>query len=299
MNLYGELTRTFLYRDARRFGYNLLSSEYEDVPLRWGDMIVVEREPDDPYSDVDPFSDTGTLAARPEQPPTFDAPVPRRHADTGNKDPLAGASRPSQTEGSPTVGEIRILELPVSSTGLTDEWRDGLNDKTVAFYQKILHEEHGRQPFSFAIVVEIAGIFFAKGEEKAGEQVLFNLLELYSNPVEGTRAFAYWLDEYGAKERARQVLVELGRNLDDDATRALVSHDLGRIAGDTAHFAGVVKTCPDGDPAPAIVALTDFYASAEAGVSSLSGCKPDPMRSDLRVVPHDGRWKSEAPHSRA
>ena len=115
------------------------------------------------------------------------------------------------------MGEIRIPELPASSTGLANEWRDGLNDDTAAFYQKILHGEHGRQPFSFAIVVEIAGILFAKEEKELGEQVLSNLLELYSNPIEGTRAFAYWLDEYGSKEKARQLLMELGQNLDDEA----------------------------------------------------------------------------------
>ncbi len=284
VNMYGDLTHTFLYRDARRFGYNLRSSQYKDVPLRWGDMIVVEREPDDPYSDVDPFSDSGALAARPPQPPTFDAPVPRKQADPGNKDPFAGASRPSQKEGSPTVGEIRTPELPVSSTELADEWRDGLNDNTAAFYQKILHGEHGRQPFSFAIVVEIAGIFFEKGEKELGEQVLSNLLELYSNPIEGTRAFAYWLDEYGSKEKARQLLMELGQNLDDEATRALVSYDLGRITGDTAYFVDVIKRSPELNPAPAVVALTDYFAKAGAEVSSLSGCKPESMRSDLRVV---------------
>ncbi len=78
--------------------------------------------------------------------------------------------------------------------------------------------------------------------------------------------------------------MELGQNLDDEATRALVSHDLGRITGDTAYFVDVIKRSPELDPAPAVVALTDYFAKAGAEVSSLSGCKRESMSSDLRVV---------------
>ncbi len=49
--------------DAQRTGYNLLSDQYIDVPMQWGDMVVVEgdyslrRDPMmDGFRPVDPFA---------------------------------------------------------------------------------------------------------------------------------------------------------------------------------------------------------------------------------------------------
>ena len=286
VNFYGDLSRTFLYRDARRFGYNLESGEYKDVPLRWGDMIVVENQPSNPYGDMDPFADAGPSVPS-EQPPTFNEALPRRRSYDRGNGTLGGGYGSSRTTENRMEGKIRIAELPVSANGLTAEWRAGLDKEAVEFYQKMLLSEQGSQAVSFAMVVKIAGILFEKGHDKLGEQVLSNLLELYSNPVEGARSFAYWLDEYGFRERAGQVLTELGENVDDAGSRALVSHDLGRITGVPAHFAHVVSIWPEtrnGENAPVMVALTDFFASNGANVSQLPAYKADAMNSDIRAV---------------
>ena len=185
------------------------------------------------------------------------------------------------------AAEIQIPELPVSSTGLTAEWRAGLSGDAAAFYRKMLSGDEGRKPMSIAMAVEIAGILFEKGKKELGEQVLSNLMELYPNPVEGTRSFGSWLDECGSRDSAAMVLTALRKHVGEGATRALVSHDLGRITGDTQHYADVVEAWLDpkhGETAPAMVALTDFFASTGANTSQLSGFKRNPMPSDLRVV---------------
>jgi hypothetical protein len=251
-------------------------------------MIVVEREPyDSRWDNVDPFSAPQDPVTPGQQSPTFDVAIPRRRAGAADIGPFGGGSRPPRAGESRMEGEIQIPELPVSSTELTAEWRVGLDGDAEAFYQKMLSGDQGRKPMSIAMAVEIARILFEKGRKELGERVISNLMELYPNPVEGTRSFGYWLDEYGSRDDAAMVLTALGKNLNEGATRALVSHDLGRITGGTQHYADVVEGWPDpkhGETAPAMVALTDFFASTDVNASQLSGFKPNPMPSDLRVV---------------
>lgn len=250
-------------------------------------MIVVEREPyDSRWDDVDPFFAAETPVTPSQQSATFDAPIPRRRTDVADTAPFGGG-RPPRAGESLMEAEIQIPDFPVSSADLTAEWRSELDGDAAAFYRKMLGGDQGRKPVSIAMTVEIARILFEKENKGLGEQVLSNLMELYPNPVDGTRSFGYWLDEYGSRDSATVVLTALGKNVDEGATRALVSHDLGRITGETHHYANVVERWPDpkyGETAQVIIALTDFFASTGVNTSQLKGFQRISMPSDLRVV---------------
>ncbi len=275
-NQYGSKQRVFLYRDAQRIGYNIASSRYIDVKLKWGDMIVVETLPYsiyDPFAPAflsaggaaaDPFADVGSAGGSAADP--FAAAADSfMDGDVGsNGDPVfeqAGeqqgrrepsyypsfAARPDEgetvddaggDEGSSLGGAFIGTEVEMTMKGVDKSLLKVLSDhpKAAEAYADLLKGEFGRQSLSMAMVIEISRILFEKKEPVLASRVLSNLCELQSNSFEATRSYSYWLAELGDEKQAIHILKALLEVTPDAASKALLYFDLGQLTDKAGFF---------------------------------------------------------------
>ncbi|MEM7015249.1 MAG: hypothetical protein AAF585_27645, partial [Verrucomicrobiota bacterium] len=206
--LWGSWSRVYLYRNATRIGYNLESSQYRDVPLRWGDMVVVDWDeerhynrrsftgggfggaPADPFADLDSGGGGGGapgLQMR-QAPAVFEGPG----SGGANFDAAADGGDPFGG-GNPTIEFDRELKIEFVArepqqllTGANESFLEALQQDAdpVARYQEMIAA--GR--FSSATLLESARILFDKGEKELALRVMSNILEIQPNKVEATRA---------------------------------------------------------------------------------------------------------------
>jgi len=287
---YGSLSRVFLYRDGQRTGYNLNSRDAKPIFLRPCDMIVVESEPQISFlSASDPFAD-GFFAERSSAAlgggsPVFEQPglarpvLPRQPAN----DTVGGEAQET------TVASFSGAPLPAPSSPLLDQafleaLRTAADPK--AFYQESLSGDFGKFPVSQATVIETARWFSSREDKDLTYRILTNLCELEANQVEGTRALALWLVEFGDRERAVAILKRLTIVAPDEATTALVLYDLARISGETPDFLEAVKfdlAARSKDTLSPVV-LTDYFSRGGRATGPAGFVTPQAMPSDLRIV---------------
>lgn len=295
---HGSLSRVFLYRDGQRTGYNLESSAAAPVPLRPGDMVVVESLASaydfttgfgDPFADGFGFS--GQSPAAGGGPSVFEPP--------GSAKPKLAATQRTGTFGqnqiAETVGSIAD-DLPVLQviSGSDRKFLDALkaHPDPADFYLESLAGDFGKKAISHSTVVEIARHFQARNDHAFAYRVLTNLCELEPNPIEATRALAIWLCELGENDRAMTILHSLLASMDDNATKALVHHDLARLGGVSSHYAeAFAADAETTGPVLSPILLTDHFAispNLHDALPTLRDALPlietNSMPSDLRIV---------------
>lgn len=290
-NSYGTLARVFLYRDGQRTGYNLESGQATPVPLRPCDMVVVESPPPlsydgfaDPFATApgDPFLDPGPSAAG--GAPVFEpAGQSRPHAARPPSPASSGGERRGTTEAAFVDGFA-----PPAATGIDAEFLDALRaaPDPSAFYRESLDGPFGDDPVAPATIVEAARFLFDKGAPDLANEALTTLCELEPNPVEAARALAFWLAELGQRERAAAILSDLLAHVPDKATKALVAHDLARLAGARDLLAGAVADDLESGEGESLAPLflTDLFALGGRAPGAASSFSAQAMPSDLRVV---------------
>lgn len=310
--LWGSWARVYLYRNATRIGYNLESAQYRDVPLRWGDMIVVDWDEDrrygrgyysdgfggapaDPFADLDSGGGGGGGAPGLEMrqaPAVFEG--PGSGGDTF--DPAAGGDDPFNSNTNPAVEFDRELKIELVArppqqllTGANEDFLATLkeNDDPEAQYEEMIAA--GR--FSLATLLESARIFFDKGEKELALRVMSNILEISPNKVEATRAYAYWLAELDSAQEGARLLNRLANKIEDARSRALVQFDAGQLSNTAVHFRNAAESELDVQPPTNLstIALTDYFRRSdleegEEPGGQLQPFKANSMRSDIRIV---------------
>ncbi len=293
---YGSLARVYLYRDASRTGFNLLSNEYEDILLRWGDMIVVEGEgvgrrdwaADDPFAGLDDRPHLNKVA--PNMPAVFEEPgahpAPALNGGTGES--------PFQSSEAPDFRMTFVSHgLPLAmglNLEIMDQWYMA-GDRT-KFYEELLANRKGAGDVSASTWIEIARTFFEQGDPAMGERALSNLFIFEANPIEATRAFACWLYELGATERAIEVLDALADSAPDRVTRALAQFDAANLLKDRDRFREALETelAAETSTAIATVALTEYFSRSSDDqlirnrANKVKGFEVNAMPSDVRIV---------------
>lgn len=288
---YGSLARVFLYRDGQRTGYNLESLQADPVHLRPCDMIVVESRSSASYLSWDGFAAPFADSFMDERPaasggaPVFESP---------------GQARPSlpvvanQARSAPTrreTAESSFLEAAVPPPAAKEsdvEFIAALHASSdpEAHYRQALAGPFGKDPVAAATLLDAARLLYSKGKPTLAWRVLTTLCELEPNPIESTRALAFWLVEFGERERATRLLESLLEAVPDQATRSLVGHDLARITGNRGQFLEAANDDLGSEEKDSLapVLLTDFFQLG-GRASGLAGTfPPQAMPSDLRIV---------------
>ena len=294
-NTYGTLSRVFLYRDGQRTGYNLESRQATAVPLRPCDMIVVESLPPPAYLylSADPFA-----------------------APAAGGDPLIDAHGPAAGGGAPVFETAGQAKPPTPRTPGTDPFGGGQRGTEeaafidgfaapaatdadadflaalraapdpAAFYREALDGPFGADPVAPATVVEAARFLYSKGNADLAWKVLTTLCELEPNPVEATRALAFWLAEFGQRDRAFNLLGALLAAVPDKATKALVEQDRARLAGERDLFVPAVTADLESGETKSLapVLLTDLFTLGGRAPKAAADFRAQAMPSDLRLV---------------
>ncbi len=291
-NAYGSLSRVFLYRDGQRTGYNLESPQATAVALRPCDMIVVESPPPirsewsgDPFSAaaVDPFFDERDAAAG-GGAPVFEEPGRAKppSAKKPGPDPFGG-----DNQGTDESSFIDGFAAP-AATGADADFLAALRaaPDPAAYYREALAGPFGAGPVAPATVVEAARHLFSKGEPELAGRVLTTLCELEPNPVEATRALAFWLAEFGERDRAVRILGALLAFVPDKATKALVAHDLARLDGERDRFGAAVTADLESGETKSLapILLADLFTLGARAPEAASVFPSQAMPSDLRMV---------------
>ncbi|MCB1236196.1 MAG: hypothetical protein KDM91_14090, partial [Verrucomicrobiae bacterium] len=301
---WGTLSRVYLYRDGSRTGYNLESQAYRPVPLRWGDMIVVEamsRRPEY-YGDffaapVDPFAapaglrSGGGAAAAPAFPFEAEDAVFERPGESAVPMPFAEGAIPGGPGSTPAPRmDARVVagEAVPLGAGTDDAMLSRLRQQAdpSKAYEELVATDFRKQSPSPATLIELARILSENGAEDLAARALSNLPESMSNPVEGVRAMALWLADFGLTERALDLLRRLEAALPDEATRAIVRHDIARISDKAEDFRGAVEAELAGGEVTALgpIALTDYFGRKGRADGALSALTASEMTSDVRIV---------------
>lgn len=299
-NVFGSLGRVYLYSAAQRTGYNLLSKKSTDVRLRWGDMIVVESMPPpsypfgagfaDPFSDSDSFDGGGGANDAVFEHPGEERVNRAQSSAPSWADPFGnGESSPSDSERrSALVGPSSSWQARGKAKGINKNILRSLRDhqEPEKFYTGLLQGEFGKDSVSMATFIEMARFFFDRKQPDLAVQVLSNLCELSTNPIEATRSYAYWLAELGESRRGVEILEALVKVVPDEAVRALVYYDLGQISGKAKFFGKSVEAELSTGRAGSLVsvALTDYFGKGGKANGELEVFKEEAMPSDMRIV---------------
>ncbi len=319
---YVSLTRVYLYRDAQRTGYNLHSRHYRDVSLKWGDMIVVEHDLEGHFQrrqtwlGADPFADLGGGGGGggggfggggdpTDESAVFEELGTARAGFDPAPDVPDGNSRnqPENRHVGPDLA-VRVANSPDQEPvqGLNRQFLAKLRQHPdpAARYLELRRESGPKANLSLATLLEIARLLYTgqPANPALGRQVLSNLFDVYANEVEATRAFAFWLAEFGQADDAAKTLEALISRLDEPEARALVQFDAGQLRAasgndeaarelfrqsaeselETPHALGIAP-----------IALTDYFARSDlaAGTAGPGALKPfaaNAADSDVRIV---------------
>ncbi len=305
--LWGDWARVYLYRDAARTGYNLRASDYQAVPLRWGDMIVVESGPNNHHptflsggpvdgfsGPIDPFAAPASGGAR--RGGGSAAAGPGVFEEAGSFQPSASSATSGGSDAfidtSQRPGDenfvIRFVEREPEelATGIDQAIVDSLRKSEQPAREYREWASHREDLPSAATMVEVARVLFEKGERELGERALSNWLEWLPNSFEAVRAFSLWMAELGEEKRATTLLVGLAESVGDPASRAVVRHDLARLSGDAADFRAVIERLLETEEPGAFgsIVLTDYFAAGGRAEEALRSLPPNPLASDVRIV---------------
>jgi hypothetical protein len=266
----GRLDHVALYRNAGKIVYNTVSTQYQDIVLLPGDMVVLSQ-PTFSMSDMDPFSEPMT------QNDPLQAPAVSEEVDVWTKGPNGGASagggsdafasKPGVAEES-VVGEVVVREVPRIEVDEVDfkSFETALAAKVdpEAAYRKLT----GGRLYQPKFHLEAARILFAANHPDLARRVLSNLVEWRPGDVGALREFAFWLAEFGQGGDAEAVL----ESISDDSPAAMEARlDLASIRavrGDRIQAADALhpmleETRPNRSGSLAAIALTETNAFLE------------------------------------
>ncbi|MCG8602359.1 MAG: hypothetical protein MI807_19600 [Verrucomicrobiales bacterium] len=290
-NHYGSPQRVYLYRNAARTGYNLEHPNHEPVMLEWGDMIVVEALPPPTFLSGHPFAADPFMAA----PASGGSGLPAVFENTGSKKASPKEtpvfSRPSASAPGNSSQETIDLKAKVSlalqtSRGLDQSAIDAFaEDRKAAETYRALLADRFSDSVSLVTILEVTRLLFESEEPDLAHQCLTNLLELQDNPVEASRSYAYWLFEMGHRDEALKFLTALITKSPDEATTALLHHDLGRLGAPANSFETSIKlsqTSETENRQLSTVSLVDWFRSGTN--ATLDGYTRDSLPADLRIV---------------
>lgn len=304
----GSETYVELYRNAGKTVYNMASKKFVDVPLKPGDMIVVEEE-ERPYDDwdVDPFSANPEQPYDPSEEPAVveDSDLWVSNRGSADDDPFAG----SEAAGGSAPGfrsapmSLHPTDLPVKLGGTIrigthttilsptmEKFATALaeGDDAESAYRQL--RKPGRYPASF--YVEAARILTARKHPQLAEQVLSNLLELPELDLEHLLAASMWLGEFGRWESARILLDHAREHFPGevllDYHRAMVAIQLGKKPSTLPEVPQAIADGKRSHLQVGTIALTDLNGLAATRFPNLSDRIPSTLRgnldTDLRVV---------------
>lgn len=314
-----NLGRVFLYRDGQRTGYNTESLDFQDVDLRNGDMIVVERPlsadgllgmrmdgfgggnriADDPFGgpSEDAFGGSGR---RQEAMQEFNGSVIEEAgsfqalldpAKARAIQPLGKDRNSPQREA--TADELAVPGVPTFG-GLNSATVDKIRDSAepAELYRELCAGAFTKEAPSVLTTIEMARVFFEKKDQAMGGRVLSNLIEMHVNKFEGWRAYALWLAEFGEAGLAVEHLQRLLSLTDEPDSRSLLSHDIAELLAsqDKKETVDWQRKALDEQlrmPVPdalATVALTSYYGGKHAATQPWEGLAVNGLPSDIRVV---------------
>jgi hypothetical protein len=286
-NHYGSLARVFVYRDAARTGFNLESSQYEPVPLQWGDMIVVESEKRPQYHHSDPFADPFIdmrvqAQGGAERPAVFEKSGAKRAASSnrGNQqDPFGGGKKKSLLTAKAKFAG------PQPPKGVDESVLRAFENGGPAegVYEILLEGTFGNDPVSMATIIEVSRILFEAGERNLGKHCLSNLLEIQPTPFEAVRSYAYWLAELGETETALAVLREMTELDLDPESLALLWQDIGRLSGEDAPWSKAVKYAFQTNYRESIATILMTDQNGRKGTDEAFAAD-EKLPSDIRIV---------------
>ncbi len=288
-----DLGRVYLYRDARRTGYNMLSQDYLPVPLEWGDMIVVEGAPDryygrgggpiDPFAEPSPNRSSFLLSNQP-------AILEEEESTSRQSDPFGGSTF-GWGSNDPFGQQTSIVKTQRSYRG-QQRFGRGLPEnffeqiKTHPDASSYLNEIYSNGGgFSENDLVSTAQILNQRDQTQLALEILEQVYEVVADPLLATRIIAYWQAEFGdsdgAAERLRNVLPLAA---DRPADLALLHFDIAQITQSAEHCRQAVDIAQATDGLGELfsIALTDLYSlDSEA---KLSGIPQEKLTADVRVV---------------
>lgn len=193
---YAQLDAVSLYRNGGKVTYNTLSRQYEPVPLKPGDMVVVESgwRYD---GDIDPFAPEATLG--PEGGPAVIA-----QRDLWMDDGVAGDGGFGGDGIGSRVKEVRVA--PVVEAGMPDfgkfERALAAGEDAEAAYREL----RGERPRALRFYIEASRRLYAAGREALGRRVLSTLVERGGGAASAHQAFAFWLAEFGRVKEAERAM---------------------------------------------------------------------------------------------
>lgn len=276
--LYGTREAVTLYRGSRKTTYNLLSKDYQDLPLQNGDMVVLPNyDPYAGYGDWDPFA--------------------RSDPFSGGQPLQAASERPAVVEEWSQSSGRESFRAGDPFRNRTDRNRTGVT--ALKEGEEVLLA--GADPMTF---VSLALELHRKGEDKEARRMLSNLSELCPDKASVTRLKAVALHQLGDTKAAQRLLRHLleGLPYDHVATQLLGEISLAAnqpteaIAGYQTYFANYSSLC---DSDAGLILLTHHNrisdAPAEESLSHrdktpcdllMTICSPAP-HSSLRIALQD------------
>jgi hypothetical protein len=254
----GSLDNVALYRNAGKVVYNMLSKEFQDIPLFPCDMVVVGLR-NSRWDDIaDPFSGSSSPRDAREEVPV------REQGDLWIAPSAGHAPFSNLGGGSPaTPAGIRTHSPPPmddhSEAGMPDfapfEKALASGGDPEAAYRKLQSKDLYQPRFQ----IEAARLLFAKKHPDLARRVLSNLVESRPGDLSAVRAYAFWLAEFGQVEEAALVLAPL---LDDGATTLQPRLDLASIQAFSGNPAAVARTL--------YPALEDIQSSDSASLAAIA-----------------------------
>ncbi|MDF1710785.1 MAG: VIT domain-containing protein [Akkermansiaceae bacterium] len=222
---FGSGSRISVYRGAKKTTYNTLSKQYNDVPLKPGDLIVVEQEMKawDESFDVDPFSSDRDLTRRSfnhaDEPAIVENPnndfISSSGAGGGGgySDPFGGA--PVKKTGE----KITFTKIPpapgMALSLIKDAMKGGKSPEAV--YQSLRLKDRYEDDF----YLNLGDLLFEKKEPALANRVLSNLIEGPSPKPAAYRKWAYLLAKHSDWKGAREILNAIALHFPDDQALSL------------------------------------------------------------------------------
>lgn len=222
---FGSGSRISVYRGAKKTTYNTLSKQYRDVPLKPGDLIVVEQEIQtwDESFDADPFSSDRDLTRRSfnhaDEPAIIENPnydfisSSGAGGGGGDSDPFGGA--PAKKAGE----KIIFTKIPpargMAFSLIKDAMKGGKSPEAV--YQSLRLKDRYEDDF----YLNLGDLLFEKKEPALANRVLSNLIETPNPKPASYRKWAYLLAKHSEWKESRNILEAIALHFPRDQTISL------------------------------------------------------------------------------
>ncbi|YCM45519.1 VIT domain-containing protein [Verrucomicrobiaceae bacterium 227] len=214
----GTASGVALYRNAHKTIYNTLSTQYEDVALLPGDMVVVLQKNWDyrwaSSGDSDPFG--GAADSAPVDPASLPAIIaaPTTSPSFGSNDPFGGTLPVQRKEGTLILAETANIE-----SARLQEFRKKLT--TGADPLETYSQLRKAPRYHDRFYLEASYTLREQGYEQLANRALSNLVEESQPRAASYRKWAFALARIGDQAQASQVLDKIAVLYPDDQLIAL------------------------------------------------------------------------------